>query len=80
MIFDLEEWKKKSGSMTFFPVFFFLYTKLCLYLSQYVDFGQITFTNVIGFIRYTLLEQIIDVTCFRVVSDRIVTKRPKINL
>ena len=55
--------------MTFFPVFFFLYTKLCLYLSQYVDFGQITFTNVIGFIRYTLLEQIIDVACFRVVSE-----------
>lgn len=80
MIFDLEEWKK-SGSMTFFPVFFFiLYTKLCLYLSQYVDFGQITFTNVIGFIRYTLLEQIIDVACFRIVSERIVTKRPKINL
>lgn len=66
--------------MTFFPVFFFLYTKLCLYLSQYVDFGQITFTNVIGFIRYTLLEQIIDVACFRFVSERIVTKGPKINL
>lgn len=65
--------------MTFFPVFF-LYTKLCLYLSQYVDFGQITFTNVIGFIRYTLLEQIIDVACFRIVSERIVTERPKINL
>lgn len=66
--------------MTFFPVFFFLYTKLCLYLNQYVDFGQITFTNVIGFIRYTLLEQIIDVACFRIVSERIVTKGPKINL
>lgn len=79
MIFDLEEWKKKWIDDLFSP-FFFLYTKLCLYLSQYVDFGQITFTNVIGFIRYTLLEQIIDVACFRIVSERIVTKRPKINL
>lgn len=79
MIFDLEEWKKKWIDDLFSP-FFFLYTKLCLYLSQYVDFGQITFTNVIGFIRYTLLEQIIDVACFRFVSERIVTKRPKINL
>lgn len=79
MIFDLEEWKKKWIDDLFSP-FFFLYTKLCLYLSQYVDFGQITFTNVIGFIRYTLLEQIIDVACFRIVRERIVTKRPKINL
>lgn len=79
MIFDLEEWKKKWID-DLFSRFFFLYTKLCLYLSQYVDFGQITFTNVIGFIRYTLLEQIIDVACFRFVSERIVTKRPKINL
>lgn len=79
MIFDLEEWKKKWID-DLFSRFFFLYTKLCLYLSQYVDFGQITFTNVIGFIRYTLLEQIIDVACFRFVSERIVTKRPKSNL
>lgn len=79
MIFDLEEWKKKWID-DLFSRFFFLYTKLCLYLSQYVDFGQITFTNVIGFIRYTLLEQIIDVACFRIVSERIVTKGPKINL
>lgn len=79
MIFDLEEWKKKWID-DLFSRFFFLYTKLCLYLSQYVDFGQITFTNVIGFTRYTLLEQIIDVACFRIVSERIVTKRPKINL
>ena len=79
MIFDLEEWKKKWID-DLFSRFFFLYTKLCLYLSQYVDFGQITFTNVIGFIRYTLLEQIIDVACFRIVSESIVTKRPKINL
>lgn len=78
MIFDLEEWKKKWIDDLFF--LFFFYNKLCLYLSQYVDFGQITFTNVIGFIRYTLLEQIIDVACFRIVSERIVTKRPKINL
>lgn len=79
MIFDLEEWKKKWID-DLFSRFFFLYTKLCLYLSQYVDFGQITFTNVIGFIRYTLLEQIIDVACFRIVSERIVTKGPKSNL
>ena len=78
MIFDLEEWKKKWID-DLFPLFF-LYTKLCLYLSQYVDFGQITFTNVIGFTRYTLLEQIIDVACFRIVSESIVTKGPKSNL
>lgn len=79
MIFDLEELKKKWID-DLFSRFFFSYTKLCLYLSQYVDFGQTTFMNVIGFIRYTLLEQIIDVACFRIVSERIVTKRPKINL